>query len=149
MKPNCVYHVTPIQNVTSILSQGLLINPPKRVWGISKNAIYFAYSMKALVEYAETMMSNEDVAIIRICTDSLDKSKFAFDPLLYKYGIYKDNIPPELLENTHRITWKNNIAFVEEIKISFKEKILKWIHGWTRNFSLTLIPKRANVNVKS
>jgi hypothetical protein len=105
--------------------------------------------MKALVEYAETMMSNEDVAIIRICTDSLDKSKFAFDPLLYKYGIYKDNIPPELLENTHRITWKNNIAFVEEIKISFKEKILKWIHGWTRNFSLTLIPKRANVNVKS
>ena len=82
-----LYHATGKKYLQSILSKGLLINPPEHAYekdiGIEalKDKIFLALNAEAAVDYAETSYAfdNDDIIVFKIKLNSLNAQYFKYD----------------------------------------------------------------------
>ena len=77
-----LYHATDRKNIESILSKGLLINPPKHNWSnmFCEGKIFLAFDCEDAKNYL--MMSDnapKDIVILKIKLDRLQSNKFDYD----------------------------------------------------------------------
>lgn len=102
-----LYHATDKDNLYSIMSQGLLINPPKSNWSdmYCDNQIFLALNAHVAIKYVEECSHPpKNIIVFKIPLDALNSSCINYDwnnRCEYTIDInsisYKSNIPKELL----------------------------------------------------
>lgn len=106
-----LYHATDIKNLDSILSGGLLINPPHHNWkGMTDNLwdrmIFLALDAESAVSYVENQDTEpEEIIVLKIGLDSLNPLHIGYDwnnRCEYKRDInsvvYAKDIPPQEIQ---------------------------------------------------
>lgn len=114
--PEYLYHLTSFKNYQKIKDEGL--NPKRSEQGYG-DSIYLTDEIHVAENYAPFYEMGEELVILKIPTNKLDKEAFSPDDYELKDFLrtpWKDDDRIEEYDNWHEVPWKLSLEWVNQVK---------------------------------